>query len=326
VSAANPTDTTLDTDVAAAREPVERLAADGSQVAYTTGQWCEILDRSSAVVTRLSGCSRGTDSIVRTFGPAFAGGALAWSSESSFMGGDCWVAATATVDVPAFKPISFPGVGTLLRSVPLTALVGRGDLLVFSTWGPCPIFYTPTSACAHAPKTKGTLWRLDGTNAVQITSSGGALTPLAVDAARILVDHEDGTLALMRPDGTTSLSISVDTNDFVDAALQGADVVVLNNDSIADYDAEDGTRLHNWPLPSGTRQLAGVANGVAAYVSGTDIHLVRLADGKDTTISAEAGPVFAALDAAGLYYSYTVADKRYPGRVAFVPSTGLPLR
>lgn len=38
------------------------------------------------------------------------------------------------------------------------------------------------------------------------------------------------------------------------------------------------------------------------------------------------GPVLAQLEPAGLYYSYTADDSKYPGRVEFVPHDHVPMR
>jgi hypothetical protein len=103
-----------------------------------------------------------------------------------------------------------------------------------------------------------------------IASSGGALTPLAVDAGRILVDHEDGTLELMSSGGSSLQTFHVDTGDFLGAKAQGRDVVVLKHDTIADYDADSGALLHEWPLPPGDRQFEGLRDGVAVLVSGRE--------------------------------------------------------
>jgi TolB protein len=323
VSPANPTDSVVEGNLVRTRRPVERLAADGRQVVYAADYWCEAWDLQTASVVRFHVCGASA----RTFGPAFAGGRLVWSSFSSAMQGDNWLVSTATTDVPRAESVTFPDRGAVFRNLPATAFAGDGDLLVFSTWGPCPVFIYPDSPCVHEPKQNGMLWRVDGAKAVAIASSGGALTPLSVDAGRILVDHENGTLELMRSDGSSLQTFHVYTGDFRGATVQGRNVVVLKQASIADYDAGSGVLLHERPLPAGEQRLDDVQNGLAVYVSGTDVHLLRLADGRDAVIHAPGpGPVLAQLEPIGLFYSYSVDDPSYPGRIAFVPFDQLPLR
>jgi len=324
VSPANPTDSVVQGDVVRTTTPVEHLSADGEQVVYASADsWCQAWTPRTSSLVRIRQCG-GSD---RTFGPAFASGRLAWSSVSSAMQGDNWTVWTATVDAPRVDPVAFPAGESTERNLPVTALAGEGKLLVFSTWGPCPVFINPLAPCVQQAKQDGVLWRVVESNAVQIASSTGALTPLSVDANRILVDHEDGTLELMSEDGRTLQTFHVYVGDFVGAKLQGHEVVVLKHATIADYDATSGALLHEWALPEADRQLEDVQNGIAVFVSGTDVHLFRLADGQDAVIPAPGtGPVHAQLEAGGLFYSYSVDDAQYSGRVAFVPRDQLPLR
>ena len=77
-----------------------------------------------------------------------------------------------------------------------------------------------------------------------------------------------------------------------------------------------------WP-----NRLAGAAEGLVAYVHGRTVYVVRLADGRETIVRVAAARrrpaqrelVHGDLSAAGLFYSYNATDKRYPGRVVFVP-------
>src|SRR5207248_3126458 len=80
------------------------------------------------------------------------------------------------------------------------------------------------------------------------------------------------------------------------------------------------------PLPPGDRQFYGLRDGVAVLVSGRAIHLLRLTDGHDAVIEPPGtGRVLAQLDESGLFYSYSVYDPTYPGRVAFLSFSQLPI-
>ena len=79
--------------------------------------------------------------------------------------------------------------------------------------------------------------------------------------------------------------------------------------------------------PNGCRtpalRLEDVDSGIAVYVLGAQIHLVRLADGKTATIKPPGRtPVHAQLERDGLYYSYSLMPKS--SRVAFTPFSKLP--
>jgi hypothetical protein len=105
------------------------------------------------------------------------------------------------------------------------------------------------------------------------------------------------------------------------------DLVVQTATDLEVLDLDTGSIVRRLALPTAGAILSGLQAGVALLVAGTQLHLLRLGNGKDAVINAPGtGPVHAQLTPAGLFYSYTVADRRYPGRVAFVPSPRLPLR
>ena len=214
------------------------------------------------------------------------------------------------------------GSGWQCQGVPIDDLLGSGSVLVFDIWTP-PCQATD-SGCTRRPKKNGRLFRLDRTNVVQVGSSTGALTPLSVDAGRILVDHEDGTMDIRTADGSVVRSFTFDAEQVKGARLQGNDLVVQTPTALEITDASTGDFLRRWPLPAADVTLADLRDGIAVLVAGTDIHLLRLSDGHDTLIHTPGtGPVLAQLEPAGLYYSYTTNDTKYPGRVVFVPHSQL---
>src|SRR5204862_6707742 len=99
----------------------------------------------------------------------------------------------------------------------------------------------------------------------------------------------------------------------------------------------DGPRSGPWTLPSSSSsgdavcgdpsgcrlsalRLEDFQSGIAVYVVGRDVHLLRLADRSDVRIRPPGiGPVHAQLEAPGLFYSYRPAASPGRGRVAFVP-------
>ena len=87
----------------------------------------------------------------------------------------------------------------------------------------------------------------------------------------------------------------------------------------ADYDADTGALLHEWPLVAAGPRLEDVQNGVAVYVSGLYVYVVRLSDGRSVALPTLGRNPQAQLEAPGLFYSYTAPAGPLMGRIAFVP-------
>jgi hypothetical protein len=145
-------------------------------------------------------------------------------------------------------------------------------------------------------------------------------------------------------DGRQLLSIPVSTNA---AEFAGSDLIVVVPGELRDYDAATGALLHVWPLPylsfggfCGVRipdcgytqfRLEDAGRGLVVYLAGGprpvgatggQIHLLRLADGRDVVLGSGTAARFGA---GGLFYAYQ-ATGLWPGRIRFVPFDQLPLR
>jgi Tol biopolymer transport system component len=318
-----PTDTVVDGHTLRTRRPIVLLAADGRRAAIGYAAYSqpfapqpppanvvEVWDTQSNALQRIVNVS--------ALELVIAGDRLAWHAGASSGGGvDSWFLGTATLEAARGVNVS----GLRCCSYPMNGLFGDGSLLVLGTWGPCRISMRPP--CATAPKQGGTVWRVDGTTATRIASAPGALTPVAVDAGRVLVDHEDGTLEILRDDGTSLRTLTLPRDDVLGAKLQGRDLVVLSRSALADYDANTGVLLHERPLAGPSPRLDDVWGGFASYVSGSTVYVVRLADGARRAITTGGKDVNTQLEDDGLVYSYNVDDDVYPGRVVFVPFSDL---
>jgi Tol biopolymer transport system component len=316
VSPALPTDTIVVNGVLQATRPVQAIAADGARVAiqYAAAQPAdayrsiETWDAQSGSIVRFEGGGGDYQ------GPAIAGDRLAYAG-FEFGSYFLW---TATLGRPAAE---FPGLcpSQPLCDDPLGDVAGKGSLLVFDSWK------RPQSSCdqpCSGPKRDSRLFRIDNETAVQIASSSGELTPLAVDNGRILVDHGSGTLAILDANGAELVEVAAP--GFTEPRLQGSDLVARAGGTLDDYDAASGVLMHAWPVPADAK-LQDVQDGLAVYATSSDIHLLRLVDGHDSTIRPPGtGLLHAQLEPAGLFYSYSVLDSDRPGRVAFVPSANLP--
>jgi hypothetical protein len=307
-----------------ARRQIAGIAADGDRVAIAYGiaqggtigpgepvGCIETWDASTGAIVHFDECG-----VAASQPPAFAGDQLALPYWEHAAGTNSYGIQLSSVERPApgwvtglCPPTSS---GFCIRS-PVGDAVGEGSLLVFDAWaGPEPYCNTP----CPPPKHDSVLFRVDGGAAVRIASSSGELTPLGVDADRILVSEGGGTLAILDRTGATRTTAA--DPGLTEASLGGADLVAHRGSNLDAFDAATGALRHTWPLPDGAA-VAGVQSGIVVYVANDTVHLLRLADGKDAALPTAGRDVHAAITAAGLFESYTADDAIRPGRVSFVP-------
>jgi hypothetical protein len=167
-----------------------------------------------------------------------------------------------------------------------------------------------------------------GKEAATIARGPGVMPVLSVDTGRIVTGGPGGRLTILRADGSVLRQIDVHDRRVRSAALRGSQLAVLERDHLDVYDASTGERRKSFQLQGSLdrqRKLAGVGGGYVAVVERTSIRVIRMIDGKSTTISFPhtLGPVRAQLVADGLYYSYNDRDAPQTGHVAFLPHAAL---
>jgi Tol biopolymer transport system component len=214
-------------------------------------------------------------------------------------------------------------------------VAGRGDLLVFATY----LFDDEA-----APR-RARLWRLAGRRMALVVRAADAGEPAAVDGGRLLVERPDGRVALLRPGGPVlgrvvpwgpaASRASLGILERPSAGLAGRNLVVLRGGRLLEYDASS-FRLRRVLRVDRRSRLAGVSDGLVAWAAGTDIHLLRLRDGRQATIrTTSRSAVEAALTSAGLFYALhprrvpeaQVAPFRAdPATVVFLRRAALPLK
>jgi hypothetical protein len=180
--------------------------------------------------------------------------------------------------------------------------------------------------CFRKDKILGTLWRVVGRRAVKIRSEHAGLTALDVDEGRVVVGRSDGPLEVVGADGSLLQSIRLRPGEVGAAALAGKQLVVETGSTLRVYGIGDGKLARTRRLLPGAR-LQNAQEGVAVYLAGRTIHLLRLSDGRDAIVRPPGqGPVQAKIGSAGIFYSYVVRGSRRPGRVAFASLQSLSRR
>ena len=195
-------------------------------------------------------------------------------------------------------------------------LVGDGSLIAFETWS---ITY-PEHKLITAHRR---LWRVvnDPTPHVR-----GARLPadagdaVAADGGRIVVLAKQGVLIF---DDRLRLLRRVRTPAAVSARLGGDELGVVSGNTLLVYSARTGRLDDRTELAhlSGDPRLLSIRNGYAVYVSGIELHLLRLRDGLDRVLDLpeQSGPVDAVLTARGLFVSLDQAYAAQSGRILFTP-------
>jgi hypothetical protein len=243
---------------------------------------------------------------------ALAGGTAAWAV---FDGGNSERSSVlfASVDgAPPVRVASSDAICDPCKGTALSAPRGQGNLLVYTSW-------QVDGSNVSAPQ----LWRIEGAQAVSL----GALDAHYVDdvdADRILVTRLDGSLAVLDSSGIELSHLTVTPGEGSASALTGNQVVVLDGGHLAVYDASSGLQLASWPAAPDNPLLLGAASGVAAYIDGIAVHVVRLSDGRDITLRIpDAGArARGALNPSGLFVSFA-SELTYRGEAVFVTMDSL---
>jgi hypothetical protein len=217
-------------------------------------------------------------------------------------------------------------------------VAGDGSLLAFDWWSQC-------APCAQATPVapRSSIFRIVSSGGSQCPNAGlgalprcrsvvtvaGSLRLLAVGGGLVAMRAGDD-VAVRSVDGAVMWSGTFP--GLLAARIDGRVLLVLvrvgSQNSLWTVDLPTGLRTGPWNLPSSSiLRLEGYRAGIAVYVLGRAVHLLRLSDGRDVPIRAPGpGPVQAQLAPSGLFYSYRSAGSPGRGRVAFVPMAALRSR
>jgi Tol biopolymer transport system component len=322
---------------AAAPGSIQGLAADGGRVALvisfplkdrfpSTFHGCasvEVWEPAGSRVVRPQRPCGPNDEVSRlegTHGVTLAGERVAWQTTG---GGNTLetIVQTATVSHPA--PVWLTdessdadgGFGSFALPP-----VGDGDVLAFTVERRCSSGGEGDDACPRGRKT-GTIvaanvWRVGGSGrcpakprapgCTRVAGANGELTMLAADAERIVVRTNSG-VRLLTAEGVTLRDFAVKAKS---AALSGKHLAVRTVDAVEVYETDSGRQTLRVPVARSAR-LDDLEGEIVTIVSGAEVTLRRLGDGRTTTFRA-VGAARAQLEPPGLF----VAGSR---RVTFTP-------
>jgi hypothetical protein len=220
----------------------------------------------------------------------------------------------------------FANGSTLSRTIVLDHIVGGGSLLAFGSEE-----LRPHRALQRA------LWRIDGFGSIALRARPGTGELVAAGGSRLAIEYPTGAVAITRPDGTLARGLRLrrrpaETSDKLPFLLEGRELLVLDRGHLLAVDTVTGLIRWRRSLPRGA-ELEDADDGLVVYTVGSSIHMVsrrgetilRTGARRLRRLRADVErPVYAALTPIGLFYSFNVADRRFPGRVVFVPRAQLP--
>ena len=343
--------------------PVKELAADGGRVAVlvqTSRPRCtqsrvavwQPSTRSLAPIG-VSPCSESVSTGAAISEVALAGRRVAYLE---YAGGNTRELQLKSATLPVRRPVVVASASFDLDEISgtfLGRLAGDGGLLAFDWWQACP------SCGGRGIPDSSSVWRLS-TAGVPCPTAGLGTRPfcdivragplgerlLAVGGGLLAIRTAEG-LAIVTGENALRASIPIAAGVFRAARLDGdgRTLAVLTATGVRNelraYDtAGRATATYRLPAaptsgaascgdPSGCSmpalRLEDIQSGIAVLVSGRDVRLVRLSDGKVALIRAPGRtPVHAQLEPDGLYYSYSLTARS--SRVAFLPFSGLAAR
>jgi hypothetical protein len=327
--------------------PVMGLAADGSFAAvatvcganeYRLYAWNPVRRRVVSMARRRERRCYGASTGEGVWEAGIAGRRLAWVPFSGGNFQQAWLVTAAITRPRATTQLTemmdrntHNFVGTWVGNVH-----GDGPLLVFNTWSACES--TPEGGSCPEGTPPGIhiydekIWRIIGRRRRLMLATPDEASVLAVAAGRILVQHADGSLELRRADGSLVRAFPFGPKEVRGAVLDASELVVLQRSGRLTwrvYDLLSGDERAR-PAPAGAT-LADVERGLLVYTRGRTVHVLRLADGRQTifrtpppTTGCACPPSpHAQLEPSGLFYSYQV---RGEGRVRFIPFNQIRFR
>jgi Tol biopolymer transport system component len=187
-----------------------------------------------------------------------------------------------------------------------------------------------------------TVWRIDGFDGVAVRSrsdtgdvvaAGGRRLAVELGSGRVAILTADGNLVrVLTPPGHRSVFTGVFGSDRKSPVLlEGRDLLTLERRKLRAYDTVTGKLRWQRRVPPGAR-LEAADRRLVVYTAGSSVYVVSRRT--ETIVRTDARRlrrlgfrvqrlVHAGLTEDGLFYCFNVADRRYPGRVVFLPRRAL---
>jgi hypothetical protein len=211
----------------------------------------------------------------------------------------------------------------------LGSLVGHGSLLVYNSWSLCtavpPGWEWGAPKCDQPGNTprpalrrfNQALLKVVGARSVLLRKAPQAIWAVSVDGSRIATQN-GSSVTLFSATGAILKTLKLPAGPVAGVRLEGSRLVALQGPKLEVYSTDSGQLVRTIPASSAKATLRDLGSGLAVYVDGLEVHVVRVADGKNAVYRGTRGPVDAQLEPQGLFYSYSVAGKAR-GRIVFVP-------
>jgi hypothetical protein len=316
----------LSRSVFSTRLPIRLLAADGERAAVVTAN-----AKACGAVVVASVRRRGSRSYPRCYGDgvselALGAGQVAWIEEGGGNDLEMSVMAAKLSGGPA-KQIDFETNGDRAGGDPtgdwVGVLGGGGSLLAYNGWQVvCTHRNKDGDYCDWVGVGKRRLIRISGGRRTVLRSGTGAYPLAAIGGGRMAIATEAGAVDVFGPTGRKVATVPADAGDPPrDVALSGSRLALERTFGLDLYDPKTAGKKASLPLgPAAALQLVGVSGKLALLRGPRALVLVRLADGKLSSLTPRVAgvPVVGVrLTDAGLFTAYNLPKSAKKGRVVF---------
>ena len=324
------------------RGPISRLAVDGNRVAVATKAskgscgrivvWTAPRGKAKTFKTR-ERCDTGTIPY-HVIEVAMGGGQVAWIGEG---GGNTLEMLMHVAKLSGGRPRQVEyannsnGAAGDPRGDWIGQFLGGGPLLVYNRWkAVCTV--PPDFGCSWTEPTlrvvQQRLFRIAAGRRVVVKRGSGSYPVRAVGGGRMAVEAA-GTVTLLGPSGgRVAAVLAVEGNPPRAIALSRTRLAVERTLGLDVHDPASGTKAKSISLgPAAALRLTGVNSRLALLRGPRRLVLVRLSDGKLTSLALASGTatnvVEARLSEAGLFYAYNRPRGATRGRIVFEPTAKL---
>jgi len=294
---------------------VHDFAADGPRVVMRTYDLglvrsCDdalVWNVRTGAVVRLTRRCFPTDESSAYVGLGIGGGRLAWVNYS--YGNNLYCNGPFTTTVARRRPVDLgvcdPNAGDNMQF----EFAGDGDLLVVVSFVRCFV------ECDGPPGDYDvSIGRVEAGRIHPVLAAHDLRTLAGVDAGRIAVLDAGGHVLVVDRRGRTVNELQVPAAA-EEARLSGPAVVVRVGRYVESYELSSGERTARRRIAA-RASLTDVHAGLAAYVTVREVHVLRLADGRDRVVARAENVVDAEIERLGLAWAARE-------RVGFVPVAAL---